>query len=130
MKQKTSPSVSQHFTSESLEFVWPAEVKLRTNPERPELFAHLLVSEGNQGFTRRQLITMRWEFVEANELRPIDGWGRWDRALKAAGFVRKRSSRPGRPWLYYAPTPGAAIVLKLPNNRSHQVAPSERRAAA
>ena len=75
VKQKTSPSVSQHFTSESLEFVWPAEVKLRTNPERPELFAHLLVSEGNQGFTRRQLITMRWEFVEANELRPIDGWG-------------------------------------------------------
>lgn len=125
-----SHSVSLVNCGETPEFEWSEEAKSRTETELPAVFAEILLGEGNPGFTRRQLITLRWEFVEANELRPIEGWGRWDRALKAAGFVRKRSSRPGRPWLYYAPTPGAAIVLKLPNNRSHQVAPSERRAAA
>lgn len=72
---------------------------------------HLASLGLHEGIPRWELIGLYVEWLEANDARPIDGWGRWDRALKASGVTTRRSSRPGRPRLYYAPAPLVAASV-------------------
>lgn len=62
----------------------------------------------HEGITRAEVISLYVEWLEANDARPIDGWRRWDIALRACGVTKLRSSLPGRPRLYYAPAAIAA----------------------
>jgi len=78
-----------------------------------------------EAISRRELISLYAEFCDVNDLRPMP-WGRFDRSLRGAGFVRARSSGAGRPWLYRAVRPGSASVYKLP---PAVAAPRERVAA-
>ena len=113
------------------QFDWEIEdpdVLKRTNQLPLSAFAKHFRSLGiDGGVSRRELISTYWEWIEANELRPILGWGRWDREIKAAGFFRRRTSLPGRPWHYDVKASGRAVVVKFARRQTTR---SERKAAA
>lgn len=89
------------------EFDWrvenPAALRRRNRFPIEAFVKHLSALNLNQGITRAELIGIYYEWIEANDARPIEGWQRWDRALRACGVTKRRSSLPGRPRLYYAP---------------------------
>lgn len=105
------------------EFDWrvenPAALR-RSNCLPIEAFVrHLSALNLNEGITRPELIGIYYEWVEANEARPITGWQRWDRALRTCGMKNRRSSLPGRPRLYYAPValPAPARAKAAPTSK-------------
>lgn len=65
----------------------------------------------NDAISRRRLLALYAEFCEYFDLAPLSP-GRFDRALKRAGFQRFRLSIPGRLWIYRVMRPGSALVLK------------------
>jgi len=89
------------------EFDWrledPAALRYRNRLPIEAFVKHLSALNLNDGITRANLIGIYHEWIDANEARPIEGWQRWDRALRACGVTKRRSSLPGRPRLYYAP---------------------------
>lgn len=101
-----------------------ASVFRRPNELPMEAFARHVSALGlHEGVERSRLIALYVEFLEANDARPIDGWGRWDRELGRVGFLIRRSSRPGRPRLYFAPRPVPARVslvdtVEVPGSQS------------
>ncbi|MEW5964188.1 MAG: hypothetical protein AB1749_11565 [Pseudomonadota bacterium] len=92
-------------------FAWPPQFeRYRFEPDL-KAFAAWLAEIGETDLPRRKLTSLYAEYCEVNEVRPLP-WGRFDRSLKPAGFVRYRTSRPGRPWHYAVDEPSAAIVLR------------------
>lgn len=81
------------------EFEWPPEVLSRSDECQTAEFAAWLIDCGRCELTRRQLVSQYAEFIEVFELRPLT-WGRFDRSLAEAGFVKVRSAKGRRPWLY------------------------------
>lgn len=74
----------------------------------------------HEGITRAEVISLYVEWLEANDARPIDGWRRWDIALRACGVTKRRSSLPGRPRLYYPPASIAApVAAETARERHH-----------
>lgn len=100
--------------SEKTNFGWPAAVwqRVRTRPVRD--FVQELAATENQPFTYARLQARYYEWCECFDLRPVRGWGRWQRAIKAAGVERIRSSEPGRPWLYQVRKKGASYKSPPP----------------
>lgn len=105
------------------EFDWRIEdpKALRRGNRLPiEAFVkHLSALDLHDGITRAELIGIYHEWIEANEARPIEGWQRWDRALRACGVTKRRSSLPGRPRLYYPPIalPAPALAKAAPAHK-------------
>jgi len=89
------------------EFDWrvenPAALRRRKRLPIEAFVEHLAALDLHDGITRAELIGIYFEWIEANDARPIEGWQRWDRTLRACGVTKRRSSVPGRPRLYYAP---------------------------
>ncbi len=82
----------------------------------------------HEGVTRAEAISLYVEWLEANDARPIDGWRRWDMALRACGVTKRRSSLPGRPRLYYPPASIAAPTVAESARDSHLTQAMEKAA--
>ena len=106
------------------EFDWRIEDPLafrRSNFVPIEAFVRHWWALGiHEGITRPEVISLYVEWLEANDARPIDGWRRWDMALRACGVTKRRSTLPGRPRLYYPPASIAAPTVAEIARDSHQ----------
>lgn len=125
------PAITQRAKRKS-EFDWRAEDRhafRRPNLLPIETFVRHWHSLGfHEGITRPEVISLYVEWLEANDARPIDGWRRWDIALRACGVTKRRSSLPGRPRLYYPPASIAPPTVAESGRDCHQTQPMEKAA--
>lgn len=73
---------------------------------------------------RRLLWTLYAEYSEYFGY-PLLTEGRFDRALKPAGFQKRRLSSPGRPWVYFLPDAGGGVETR-PAVKPHIAASRKR----
>lgn len=103
------------------EFDWrreePTALRRRNYLSIEAFVRHLQGLDLGEGITWAHLITLYVEWIDAHQARPIDGWNRFARELRACGVTKRRSSLPGRPRLYYAPDIVPAAVINHPPNR-------------
>lgn len=109
----------------------PTDFKAMSLDDRvasPENFARWLLAHADlnvDAMSRRRLLCLYAEFCDYFDFRP---WpiGRFDRALKLAGFQRRRLSSSGRPWVYGLLRPGSSCRSKSRKHREFAAHPGRR----
>ncbi|MEQ1710315.1 MAG: hypothetical protein ABL908_02825 [Hyphomicrobium sp.] len=93
-------------------------------PEFREWFNEYVASSAEidpEAISRRVLTSLYLECCDYHDLRPMP-LGRFERSLKGAGFMRYRSSAPGRPWRYRFTPPAVVAVYQMPPARPAEMA--------